>query len=443
MRSRITRLILFVAAWPMAVSPALARAAGSLVYVKNGYVYVANADGSGARAVTPHSQWWAWPSESDNGTIAVAGGSERVNSGGTTESSGSSEIYAFDQQGRSLLSNPASTPGSYSSPGSPQYVDHFRISPDGSTVAYDVIGCCGFSGETTFLSPLRAGSNWSQFMDDFVEPQWVKGNAIATSMVHKDPVLLLTHNGPTIGSQNEYGFWDPASSTNNLGWSGDTAIPDGWAYQAVFASVGNTLALFLDDAPDVGGTAQNVRISLETVGPGPAYAETDDCTITLPAAQYAQPHNILQASPSFSADGRILAWGQADGIYEASVANPADCGAVRSSVHLVIAGGAMPSFAAAPLSPKLVVKPPTAAFSFAPGHPRARHSVSFNATASHEAGGRIVSYRWSFGDGQLKTSRSSRTSHAFKRRGRYVVTLTVVDALGRTARVKKSVTVGR
>ena len=81
----------------------------SLVYVKEGYVYVANADGSQARPVTPQSDSWAWPSESDNGKIAVAGGAEGTN--GTIETSGSSNVYLFDQQGRSLLSSPVQTPG--------------------------------------------------------------------------------------------------------------------------------------------------------------------------------------------------------------------------------------------------------------------------------------------------------------------------------------------
>src|SRR5436189_5015911 len=70
--------------------------ADTLVYVKDGHVYVANPDGSGARTVGPQSQWWAWPSESDNGTIAVAGGAQRGNPGGARESPGSSETHAFD-----------------------------------------------------------------------------------------------------------------------------------------------------------------------------------------------------------------------------------------------------------------------------------------------------------------------------------------------------------
>jgi hypothetical protein len=61
---------------------------------------------------------------------------------------------------------------------------------------------------------------------------------------------------------------------------------------------------------------------------------------------------MLQISPSFTTDSHTLAWGQADGIYEANVSNPSDCNAINASVHLAVPGGAMPSFGAAPLSAK-------------------------------------------------------------------------------------------
>lgn len=327
--------------------------ADTLVYVKAGHVYVSNPDGSRARPVGPQSQWWAWPSESDGGTIAVAGGAQRVNPGGASESSGSSEIYAFDQQGRSLLSSPVHTPGSVSSPAQPTYVDTFRISPDGGTVAYDVIGCCGFSGETTFTSPLRAGASWSQFQDDFISPGWVDG----TSVIGTSNALALTHNGSTFGSQPEYAIFDASDNSHNLGWNGDQAIPDGWGYTASFTRRLDTVALFLDDAADRGGTPQNVRIHLESIHPD--LSETDDCDITLPAAEFSQPHDLGQASVSFSPDGSLLAWGEADGIHEANVANPADCGAVTGSQRLIVPGGAMPSFGAAPLSSPVSGSPNT------------------------------------------------------------------------------------
>src|SRR5689334_6213787 len=82
---------------------AVAPAAGAetMVYVKGGQVYVANVDGSAARAVTPQSQWWAWPSETDAGVIAVAGGASRVVNGAYNPS-GSDQIFGFDQQGKQL-----------------------------------------------------------------------------------------------------------------------------------------------------------------------------------------------------------------------------------------------------------------------------------------------------------------------------------------------------
>jgi len=52
---------------------------------------------------------------------------------------------------------------------------------------------------------------------------------------------------------------------------------------------------------------------------------------------------------SFSADESTLAWAQDDGIYEANVSSPQDCGTVTGSVHLVVPGGQMPFLSAAPL----------------------------------------------------------------------------------------------
>jgi hypothetical protein len=322
--------------------------ADTMVYVKGGYPYVANADGAGARTVTSQqSSYWAWPSESDTGTIAVAGGAPGTD--GTTESSGSTQIFAFDQQGNALLSAPATTPASYSSPGGiTNYVTHFRISPDATKVAYTDIGCCGASGETTFISALQPGSGWTQYMDDFIDPEWVAGSAVASGTIGKSTALLLSHNGQPFSGQFHYGFFDPADNTRNLGWVDASA--DNSDFEAT-VSRGTLIALVLDDASDTAtGLPQNVRIHLETFGAGPGYDSTDDCTITLPAAQFQRPHDLLQISPALTSDGRTLAWGQADGIYEANVADPTNCGAVTGSVHLVVPGGAMPSFSPAALS---------------------------------------------------------------------------------------------
>src|SRR5690242_5537644 len=82
--------------------------AGSLVYVKDGAVYVAQSDGSQARAIAAADNGWAWPSETDAGIIAVAGGLSRTD--GEFNPSGSDQIYEFDQHGQQVA-GPVATQG--------------------------------------------------------------------------------------------------------------------------------------------------------------------------------------------------------------------------------------------------------------------------------------------------------------------------------------------
>src|SRR5689334_24970924 len=96
-RCRLTGLVVAAGAavaLPIAAAPA---SADTLVYVKNGGVYVAQPDGSQARPIITTNNDWAWPSETDGGIIAVAGGLPRTD--GTFDPSGSDEIYEFNQQG--------------------------------------------------------------------------------------------------------------------------------------------------------------------------------------------------------------------------------------------------------------------------------------------------------------------------------------------------------
>ncbi|MEW5827026.1 MAG: PKD domain-containing protein [Candidatus Bipolaricaulota bacterium] len=68
---------------------------------------------------------------------------------------------------------------------------------------------------------------------------------------------------------------------------------------------------------------------------------------------------------------------------------------------------------------------PVAAFSVAPSTAFPQQAVRFDAGASYDADGEIVSYVWRFGDG---TSANGRTvSHAYGDVGTYTVTLTVAD----------------
>jgi PKD repeat protein len=96
--------------------------------------------------------------------------------------------------------------------------------------------------------------------------------------------------------------------------------------------------------------------------------------------------------------------------------------------------------AAIRLTPPGIVVPPldlTPAFTMTPTAPQDNQTVLFDASASR---GAIVEYQWDFGDGARSSGRT--TSHAFATPGTYVVRLTILDGVGRSASTSQSITVG-
>src|SRR3954452_1672186 len=109
--------------------PALA-SADSIVYLKDGQVWIANADGSGGRQFTAAANSWAWPSEADDGTVVVAGGPAHDASG-----FGSSDLYRFKGDG-TQIGGPIPTPGTYSTASCPEPPPtSVRVSFDASKIA--------------------------------------------------------------------------------------------------------------------------------------------------------------------------------------------------------------------------------------------------------------------------------------------------------------------
>ena len=106
-------------------------------------------------------------------------------------------------------------------------------------------------------------------------------------------------------------------------------------------------------------------------------------------------------------------------------------------------GNAVPRMASIRIVPRGIVVPPSDGlvpiFTMTPRQPTDNQSVLFDASQSTSASSRIVEYRWDFGDGDTGAGRT--TSHGFEEPGTYVVTLTIVDAVGRTASTSESITV--
>jgi PKD repeat protein/predicted secreted protein len=101
------------------------------------------------------------------------------------------------------------------------------------------------------------------------------------------------------------------------------------------------------------------------------------------------------------------------------------------------AGG--PDFWLIKLAPEM--KPPTASFTYSPLDPYVTETVTFDASASYDPDGTIVSYLWAFGDGS--TGNGVTTSHVYGAGGTYTVALTVVDNDGLNFTTTTNITVLR
>jgi PKD repeat protein len=83
---------------------------------------------------------------------------------------------------------------------------------------------------------------------------------------------------------------------------------------------------------------------------------------------------------------------------------------------------------------------PTAQFTFSPSGPNPGTTVFFNAQASSAPFGRtIVSYAWTFGDGETATGVDPK--HKFETTGTFTVTLVVTDSSGRKGTRTTTITV--
>lgn len=394
--------------------------ADSLVYVRNGAVYVARADGSGARAVTAAGNGWAWPSETDRGIIAAAGGRSRIS--GTFNPSGGDEIYEFDQRGR-RVAGPVPTQGTYSTVNDPEYVSHFRVAPDNSNVAWTVT--------SSFANPFASwrrpdGSGSPATANDadnaplpYSAPEWWGPGH-----------LLITHDGVTIVNQSQFAIYSLADDSSP-GWYADEAIGDAPAYQVTISRDGRKFAVLTDDGPDHDGHITKISLTLETTSAPPVTADVTDthCTVTLPADKFATNAGSALVSMSFSADGSTLVWGQDDGVYEANVADPNNCAAVQSSVHLVVPGGSMPFLGAAPLTPPATGGTGTPATTItAERIDRARRAITLRFMGTGGTG--RLSFRCRLDDARWTHCRSPKTYRHLSH-GRHVFAVDAVDRQGR------------
>jgi PKD repeat protein len=77
-------------------------------------------------------------------------------------------------------------------------------------------------------------------------------------------------------------------------------------------------------------------------------------------------------------------------------------------------------------------QPPVASFIYSPVNPWINEAITFNASFSLDQDGNIVSYNWSFGDGNISNTSEVVITHSYSSVGNYTVNLTVTDDEGAT-----------
>ncbi len=266
----------------------------------------------------------------------------------------------------------------------------------------------------------------------------VKDNSGATHTVTKTVTVVeniaptadfTTTTSYTTAKFNAAGSSDSDGTITARTWTfGDGTTGSGSNLSHTYANAGTyTVALTVKDD---GGKTDTMTTQVTVVANQAPTAAFSSSTSYLTAT--------LDASASADADGTVTAyaWSFGNGTTGSGkkpVVTYTAAGTYQVKLTVTDNGGASTSRTV----PVIVVanKAPTAAFTTSSGGRTAR----FDAAASSDPEGKLVSWSWSYGDGT--TGAGSMAAHTYPTAGTRTVTLTVTDEAGATATAQKSVTV--
>ncbi len=242
-------------------------------------------------------------------------------------------------------------------------------------------------------------------------------------------VINSTPSGASIYLDGQYAGYTPRTLFATQGFHQLTVSKPGYTSYQIATLV-------------IGGITRTINVTLNSLYPtnAPPTADFSYTPTNPPVGAWVQ----FDASSSSDSDGSITtyAWNFGDGSTDSGVArwhrfdNP---GTYIVTLTVTDNNGATNTMTQA-IQVGSINQAPVAAFAATPVQPMVNAWVQFDASASSDADGSIVSYAWNFGDGT--TDSGSVIWHRFTSSGTFVVTLTVTDNDGATDSTSTAIQVG-
>ena len=160
----------------------------------------------------------------------------------------------------------------------------------------------------------------------------------------------------------------------------------------------------------------NARAAVEAARQAAAHPPV--AALSLDPARGAAPLAVsLDASASADTDGTVVGWRwdlDGDGLFELDTTSPAVANVYPAGVwHPAVVAVDDDGLASAPVTGEVRASDPPDAAASAPRHARSGTAVTFDASASSDPDGSIVSYRFVFGDGVEVVSSSPVVTHTY------------------------------
>jgi len=268
---------------------------------------------------------------------------------------------------------------------------------------------------------------------------------VSTTPANQPPVSVFVYSptSPGVGDWVQFNgaaSSDPDGSIASYAWNfGDGTTGTGSTNWHRFPGAGNyTVSLTVTD--NLGATATSSQVvHLGAVNQPPVASFTNDPSVGVPggwmqfnASASADPDGTIASYAWNFGEGTtstgVIAWQRytVPGSYLVTLTVTDNLGAMAVATRTIQIG-----------TPNLS---PVASFSVLPASPAVGTWARFDATASTDPDGSIVSFQWTFGDGTTTTGNV--VYHQFAVAGTYSVVLTVTDNGGATNSATQAVVVG-